>query len=414
MNILIINHYAGNPELGMEFRPYYFAREWVKKGHSVSIIGASYSHIRRVNPIVKKDFQNENISGIDYYWIKTGKYDSNGIKRAITMFEFISKLWVNAKKIVKDINPDVVICSSTYPLDTYVGQKIKRLSAKNVLLVHEIHDMWPLSPIEIGGMSPNHPFIKIMQMAENSFCRNSDKIVSLLPAAKDYLIDHGMKGDKFEVVMNGVLLEDWKDSTELPEKIVEHFNMIKQSGKLNICFCGSIHKSYGLEPFIEAVLKTEGVYATFIGPGLDKKELEDRTKENRDKVRFFDPIPKTSIPKVFEYIDASYVGSLPYSLNRFGICMNKLFDSMMGGKPILYAVDAPNNYIEEYDCGISVDVGDEGSIIDGINKLKNMEEKERLVMGNNGRKAALENFNYKVLSEKFMHILTDNIYMEEN
>ena len=33
MNILLINHYAGSPELGMEFRPYYMAKEWVKAGH---------------------------------------------------------------------------------------------------------------------------------------------------------------------------------------------------------------------------------------------------------------------------------------------------------------------------------------------------------------------------------------------
>ena len=35
MNILLINHYAGSPELGMEFRPYYMAKEWVKAGHQV-------------------------------------------------------------------------------------------------------------------------------------------------------------------------------------------------------------------------------------------------------------------------------------------------------------------------------------------------------------------------------------------
>ena len=32
MNILIINHYAGSPEMGMEFRPYYFAKEWTAMG----------------------------------------------------------------------------------------------------------------------------------------------------------------------------------------------------------------------------------------------------------------------------------------------------------------------------------------------------------------------------------------------
>ena len=52
MNIVLINHYAGSPEMGMEFRPYYFAREWVKKGHRVDIFAASYSHLRRVNPKV--------------------------------------------------------------------------------------------------------------------------------------------------------------------------------------------------------------------------------------------------------------------------------------------------------------------------------------------------------------------------
>ena len=38
MNILYINHYAGSPEMGMEFRPYYLSREWVKMGHKVTMI----------------------------------------------------------------------------------------------------------------------------------------------------------------------------------------------------------------------------------------------------------------------------------------------------------------------------------------------------------------------------------------
>ena len=35
LNILLINHYAGTPSLGMEYRPYYLAREWVRAGHAV-------------------------------------------------------------------------------------------------------------------------------------------------------------------------------------------------------------------------------------------------------------------------------------------------------------------------------------------------------------------------------------------
>ena len=42
MNILLINHYAGSPDLGMEFRPYYMAKEWQKAGHHVRIVGGFF------------------------------------------------------------------------------------------------------------------------------------------------------------------------------------------------------------------------------------------------------------------------------------------------------------------------------------------------------------------------------------
>ena len=50
MNILLINHYAGSPDLGMEFRPYYMAKEWQKAGHHVRIVGGSFSHLRKKQP----------------------------------------------------------------------------------------------------------------------------------------------------------------------------------------------------------------------------------------------------------------------------------------------------------------------------------------------------------------------------
>ena len=127
MNILLMNHYAGSTEMGMEFRPYYFAREWIKMGHQVTILAGDYSHLRIKNPEVKKDFQKQMIDGIRYYWVRTGRYEGNGVKRALTMFRFVYKLWSNKRRIVKSLKPDVVITSSTYPLDTFAGQRIARM-----------------------------------------------------------------------------------------------------------------------------------------------------------------------------------------------------------------------------------------------------------------------------------------------
>lgn len=406
MNILIINHYAGSPEMGMEFRLYYFAREWVQLGHRVDIIAADYSHLRRINPTVQKDLQEELIDGIHYHWIKTGSYDGNGIKRAMTMAKFISKLWFNVNEIIEKINPDVVIDSSTYPLDTYIGQRIRKKSNKKVKVIHEVHDMWPISPIEIGGMSPKSPFIKVMQMGEN-FCRNSDLIVSLLPEADDYLHEHGMDYNKFHHVANGIVLEEWENPSELPKEHLNVLMKLKAENKFIICFFGSHTKSYCLDNLIEAVKQTgrKDLCAVFIGDGNYKAELMQSIKGYEEFFCFLKPIPKQSIPSLFKYIDAVYVAALNNNMFRFGICMNKLFDSMMGGKPILYAVNAPNNYILDYSCGLSVASESVECLVEGIEKLMNMPDEQLNLMGQNGKDAALKHFNYGVLSREFLRII---------
>ncbi len=126
--ILYIEHYAGSPEMGMEFRPYYLSREWVKMGYRVDILAADFSHLRIKNPCITHDFQEEVIDGVHYHWIHTRTYDGNGVARAITMVQFVGKIWINAKRIAKRFKPDVIITSSTYPLDTYAGQRIKKYS----------------------------------------------------------------------------------------------------------------------------------------------------------------------------------------------------------------------------------------------------------------------------------------------
>ena len=61
LRILIVNHYAGSLSHGMEYRPYYFAQEWIRRGHEIDIIAADFSHLRKENPHVTHNFQQEDI-----------------------------------------------------------------------------------------------------------------------------------------------------------------------------------------------------------------------------------------------------------------------------------------------------------------------------------------------------------------
>ncbi|MCK5613580.1 glycosyltransferase, partial [Candidatus Pacearchaeota archaeon] len=146
MNILIVNHYAGSKTHGMEFRPYYFAQEWIKAGHNVTIIASSFSHLRFVQPKCSKKISIELIDNIKYVWLKTKPYQGNGFRRVLNMFSFTWQLW--SKSFPVEV-PDVIIDSSTYPLTIFGSNKIaKRYGAK---LIFEVHDLWPLTPMELGG-----------------------------------------------------------------------------------------------------------------------------------------------------------------------------------------------------------------------------------------------------------------------
>ena len=140
-----------------------------------------------------------------------------------------------------------------------------------------------------------------------------------------------------------------------------------------------------------------------VGDGIDKQNLIKQS-ENIKNIYFFDPIPKKCIPTFLENVDGIYIGALNNKMFRFGIAMNKLFDSMMSGKPILYAVNAHKNYIKKYKCGISVEAESVEALRKGIEVLINKTEEERMKLGNNGREAVLKYYNYKVLAKEFEKI----------
>ena len=405
MNILYINHYAGSPDMGMEFRPYYLSEEWVKQGHHVTIIAGDYSHLRKHNPSVKHDFQSEMIKGIEYVWIKTGMYEGNGIKRALSMGKFVRKLIINSKKIADKWRPDIIIASSTYPLDTYAAQCIRHYS--NAKYVHEVHDMWPITLIELGGMSKYHPFVLLMQLAENSFCKHSDYVVSLLCASKNYFVSHGMDPLKFRCVMNGIVEQEWENPLPLNPLHGEVIDAYHNEGKHVICFFGSITKSYAIEYLLRAIneMDSSSIAVVIVGEGNQKKEL--MSQYQNENISFLPKIDKLMIPSLLEKVDSIYVGALKNDMFRFGVCMNKIFDSMMAGKPLLYAVDAPNNFALDYNCGISVEAENDEEIKRGLLKLLDLSHEEMKQMGNNGKKAIVECFTYDKLAKHFIDCIED-------
>jgi glycosyltransferase involved in cell wall biosynthesis len=407
MNILLINHYAGCPQYGMEYRPFYLAKEWVKGGHKVIIIGASFSHLRRIYIEFRGQIKKEVTEGISYIWIKTPKYQWNNIKRALNIFSFVWKLISNSKTYSREFNPNVIIASSTYPLDIFPAYLISRFAKAK--LIFEVHDLWPLTPIELGSMPKWHPFIVIMQIAEDFAYKRADKVISILPKALDYMVSRGLDPKKFVYIPNGIDIEEWQSfDAPLPPQHQETVERLRQEGKFLVCYTGSHGVANALDYFIESAtyLKDLPVFLILVGQGQEKEKLQKYAMENNlNNVIFLPPVPKKSIPELLSKMDVLYISLRRSPLFRYGISPNKLFDYMMAGRPIIQAIEAGNDPVAESSCGISVSPENPVAIAEAIKKLFFMSAVEREEMGMKGREYVIKNHNYKVLAKKFLEVI---------
>jgi glycosyltransferase involved in cell wall biosynthesis len=408
MNILLINHYAGSTHYGMEYRPYYLAREWVKLGHAVTIVGGSYSHIRTLQPEMDGDIKEEYIDGIRYVWLKTPKYSGNGLRRVVNMFSFVRRLWMHGKRVVGKLPPDAVIASSTYPLDIFPARSIaKKHKAK---LLFEVHDLWPLTPIQVGGMSPRHPFVMFLQLAENYAYRHSDRVISMLPNAFEHMREHGLVEEKYVHIPNGIDLTEWEcDPQPLPPQHAERLQELRQAGKFIIGYVGGHQPSNALGAVLDAadLLRDAPVVFVLIGQGSEKESLEQQTaKRKLDNIEFLPPIPKTSVPPALAAMDVLFIGWKKIPLYRYGISPNKLLDYMMAAKPIIHATDSGNDMVAESGCGISCPSEDARAIGMAVKKLLFCSESERAEMGRRGREFVVRHHQYPHLARRFLDAMT--------
>lgn len=377
-------------------------------GHEVIIVAASFSHLRQKNPDVCGDIQGEIIDGIRYIWIKTPAYHGNGIGRIRNMMCFIRKLYKYLPKITSDFKPDAVIAASTYPLDSYPARWIAK--KHNAKFVFELHDLWPMSPQVLGHMSKWHPFILVMQKAEDYWCRNADVVISLLPDAYKHLVTRGMTMDKYHVVPNGVDVDEWKEnSVALPPEHEAYINTLKQQNKFLVCYIGGHAISNGLDAIIDLAAEVSSetqIHFLFVGKGNEKERLIEKTLMlGLENVSFLPPVLKVCVPTLLQKMDVLICVTPDTPLYQYGMSMNKVFDYMMSSKPILWASSASNDIVSMAHCGFTVPSGDIAGLKSQLLTIYAMDAAKLLELGHNGKTYILAHYTYPKLAQKFIEAL---------
>ena len=414
MKVYIISHDVGSKKLGMLFRGYFIAQGLKKRGHYVQIIAGSFSHVRRLNPEVKKDLEMQIIEDIPYHWIKTLYYVGNSWKRAIGLFAFSIKLWLNAGYFARRHKADAVIASSPHPLMIWGAHRLaKKLGCK---LIFEVRDIWPLSMYELSGMKKTHPFYVLCQWAEDYAYKHADHVVSLLPYAFEHMQTRGLKKEKFVCIPNGFDETEWNKRQPLNHKTSAQLEKFKKDFSFLVGYAGLHSDTYSLNYLLEAFkqIQNESVENKFavhcglvlVGDGPDKSALIEKAHQlNLKNVLFLDSIAKEEISSFLNEIDLAYISLKKTPLFKFGISPNKLIDYMAAAKPILYAIDTERDPVQESQCGLHVQPDNPVQIAETILNFSQMDKILLQQMGQRGQAWIKENLDYPKLIEKYEKLL---------
>jgi glycosyltransferase involved in cell wall biosynthesis len=388
----------------MEFRPSALAREWARTGHETRIVAGAPSHVRAHDPELRRRVTLERVDGVDFEWYRLPSYDGNGARRAANIVTFAALLRARSGALAREFAPDIVVASSTHPLDIYGARSIARRSGAR--LVFEVHDLWPLTPIELGGVSPRNPFIAAMDRAERYACRHADLVVSILPSADDYLVTRGLDRARYVHIPNGISLDELEgDAEPLPAAHTELIASLRAAGTFIVGYAGGIGMANALDDLVSALafVPVGRVAGLVWGDGPDRAALEERIRrEGISGVHLLGRIPKPAVGSALAACDAAFLGWKRLGIYRYGVSPNKLWDYMAAGLPIVHATSAPGDPVAACGCGVSVPSEDPRALADALLDIASRPAGELAEMGRRGRASVERNNDYAVLAARFL------------
>jgi glycosyltransferase involved in cell wall biosynthesis len=388
VRIWIVNYTALPPGEPGGTRHYSFARELGHRGHEVLVVASSFHYVAR-RPLRLADggsYLFEEVEGVQFLWLQAPSYRDSRLARAWSWLRFSWRVWreVGLRELAP---PDVVLGSSPYPFAALAAERVA--TRHGVPFVLEVRDLWPQTLIDLGKLSPRHPFIVLLDLLERCLYRRAEQIVSLLPEAAEYMGRKGADPDAVVWIPNGVDLEMVGDPSPPGD-----------GGPFTVMYAGA----HGLSNTLDLVLDAAGLLLRdgwgadrltfrFVGDGPYKHRLQERAgREGLANVVFDPPVPKREVYGVMQEADA-FVRPLEDSpLYRWGASPNKLFDYMACARPIVYGSASRSNPVEQAGAGLTVPPGDAGALAEAVTQLASMPIEERRSMGRNARAHVESNY----------------------
>jgi glycosyltransferase involved in cell wall biosynthesis len=145
-----------------------------------------------------------------------------------------------------------------------------------------------------------------------------------------------------------------------------------------------------------------------VGDGHSRNDIIKYVSDNKlDTVKIWPPVVRKAVPQILKNADIGVLCLHDNPIYRYGVNLNKLYDYMAAGLPVVFSANVRNNLVEQYNTGITVAPSDPDAIAAALLKLMSMTAEERLLMGKHGHAAIAEDYNIRKLSEKYLELIED-------
>jgi len=330
-----------------------------------------------VNLIVANGKGNEVVDKIKIYDV--GK----PINRKERMLKTTKKIFKKALEMNADIyhfhDPELIP----------VGLKLKKLGKK---IIYDVHEDLPRQLLSKPYL--NKFILKILSLFIEIYENYSAKRFDFIITATPYIRDRFNKINKNTIDINNYPL--LKEFTNI-EHNYKQYN--------NICYVGGITRVRGIVELIKAI---ENLDVTLHLAGEFENEELKKEVENFNgwkKVKYYGFVNREKIKEILSICKIGIVTLFPVKNYLVGLQV-KLFEYMSASLPVI-ASNFPlwKEIVEKNNCGICVDPTNPEEIAKAIEYLIT-HPAEAKKMGENGKTAVLEKYNWEKESEKLIEIYT--------
>lgn len=392
MKIVYFYQYFSTPNGSWGTRVYEFAKEWVKKGHQVTVVSCIYS---------KSDLKSEKFIEDQYF---------DGIHVKVLKIKidnkqsFIKRVWtfilysILSSYYALTLSADIVIASSgpiTVGLPGLVAKYIRGQK-----LIFETRDLWPDGAIELGIIKKS--WIKAIAYWFESKCYNAASFIITLSPGMTENIKRRFGLLNIDDITNAANIEVFSTPAQFPSSILAPKSYAIYTGNI-----GMVNNSHWLFKAAK-ILKLrarEDIFILLIGEGQQKEELIKLARE--ENVTNFIAIGLMPKIELVAYIQQAFVCLVPLKATPVldTSSPNKFFESLAAGIPVIQNTQGwIKNFILENDVGFTLDPNDPEQLADKLIWMKDNPDKTSK-MGINGLLTAKRFFDKNQLADKMLNIL---------